>query len=66
MNMPKHKTEAQSNELTDIWEAELTALDERLRASGRTVAVMKPSNTRELVASFPRGHAPGRQHVDEP
>lgn len=60
MNTPEHETETQSNELTDRWEAELAALDERLRASGRTVTVMEPSNTSEFVASFPQGREPGR------
>jgi hypothetical protein len=45
----------QSSALTDSWERQLKALDERLRASGRTVTVMEPSETQEFLATVPRG-----------
>ncbi len=45
--------------LADIWEAELQALDERLRARGRTVIVAAPADSKELVACIPQGRPPG-------
>jgi hypothetical protein len=45
-----------SSELTDSWEKQLQALDDRLRASGRTVTVREPqSDTNEFVVTFPQG-----------
>jgi len=45
--------------LTDIWDAELQALDERLRARGRTVIVTELLDSTELVACIPQGRLPG-------
>lgn len=47
----------QSEELINSWEKQLQALDERLRASGRTVEVREASDTEEYVVTFP----PNRQ-----
>ena len=37
------------------WETKLRALDDRLRASGRTVEVMEASDGQELTVSIPQG-----------
>jgi hypothetical protein len=42
-----------SNALERSWEKQLKALDARLRASGFTVKVQEPSDTDELLATFP-------------
>jgi len=39
----------------DSWEKQLEALDEKLRASGRTVAEKEPSDSNEFTVTFPAG-----------
>jgi len=55
MDKNASRTTRPTRSLTDIWEAELQALDERLRARGRTVIVTEPVDSKELVASIPQG-----------
>ncbi len=47
----------QSTELVDSWEKQLKALDDRLRAFGRTVTVSEGSDSTEYEVTFPQGRA---------
>lgn len=40
------------------WEEHLQELDARLRAAGRTVTVIEPSDTNVFTATFPQGRRP--------
>jgi hypothetical protein len=58
MDKDESPTSRPKPSLTDIWEAELQALDEQLRARGRTV-IVAPVDSNEFVACIPQGRPPG-------
>lgn len=45
-------------EQTDYWKHQEKAFLDKVRASGRTVAVTEPSDTTKFVATFPQGKTP--------
>ena len=66
MKKQEPSSTSQSDALTASWDKQLRALDDQLRASGRTVAVREPSDTTEFVVTFPQGRRPSAPPHDPP
>jgi len=63
MSEPEPNSTTPSQQLVDSWDRQLKKLDERLRASGRTVEVVEPADTNEFVVTFPQGRRPRTLHL---